>query len=108
VRRDARDGGEDALDGIANVDADGDAELVGYGADACLEARVRGAYFKTLNTLLALAAGEPGRLFNALALEAAFQSRGGSRARPFVQRLLRAAEPLAGRVKEAEAQAWLC
>jgi hypothetical protein len=68
---------------------------------------VRGAYFKTLNTLFALAAGEPRRVLYALATEACTHSSAGTPAAAYAQKLLRAAEQLAARSGVAEAPTWL-
>jgi serine/threonine protein kinase len=56
---------------------------------------IPGAYFQALSVLLALRAGEPLHLAQALAIEAAHVSVGGGRSRRRTARLLRAAEEVA-------------
>jgi tetratricopeptide (TPR) repeat protein len=56
---------------------------------------VQGAYFQSRSLLLALRAGEPGRLVSALAIEAAHESIGGTRCGGRCERLLGVAEALA-------------
>jgi hypothetical protein len=71
--------------------------------DVCLAAAtglsmvdtIQGAYFQSRALLLALAAGEPGRLVSALAMEAAHESIGGTRNRRRSDALLAVAEALA-------------
>ncbi len=71
--------------------------------DVCLSAAVglsmvdpiQGASFQSRSLLLALRAGEPGRLAPALALEAAHESIGGTRNRRRTDALLREAEAVA-------------
>jgi hypothetical protein len=76
--------------------------------DACSAAAVglsmvdtiQGAYFQTRALLLALRAGEPGRLVSALALEGAHQAIGGRRAWGRAARLVEVAEALAQELDE--------
>jgi hypothetical protein len=71
--------------------------------DVCMAAAVglsmvdtiQGAYFQSRSLLLALRAGEPGRLVSALAMEAAHESIGGTHNRRRPAALLGAAEALA-------------
>ena len=58
---------------------------------------IRAAHFASKNLSLALAAGEPGRLCRALALEAGFIGTLGASGRPRADALLAAARPLVAR-----------
>ncbi len=88
---------------LRSVDAIAPAEL--RKLDVCQSAAfglsivdtIQGAYFQSRSLLLALRAGESGRLITALALEAAHESIGGTRSRPRTNSLLRTAEALAER-----------
>jgi hypothetical protein len=68
---------------------------------------IRGADYHTRALLLALDAGEPGRLSRALAMAACFASSEGGRARARAGRLLEQAEMLAREVGQPYALGWL-
>ena len=63
----------------------------------------RGATLQSTSLLLALRAGEPRRIARALAMEAAYHSTAGMRARPRVDRILQMAGELATRTGDAPA-----
>jgi serine/threonine protein kinase len=65
---------------------------------------IRGNSFMTRGLLLALRAGEPGRIARALAVEAGFLSTTGIPARAKVERMLGEADRLAGEVGNLHAQ----
>jgi serine/threonine protein kinase/tetratricopeptide (TPR) repeat protein len=68
---------------------------------------IQGADFQTRGLLLALRAGEPERLVQGPALEAALLASEGSAAQPRVSQLLEKASGLLHRVENPESRAWL-
>ena len=63
----------------------------------------RGATLQSTSLLLALRAGEPGRIARALAMEAAYRSTAGIKAQNSVERLLALARELSGRAGDPRA-----
>lgn len=68
---------------------------------------IRSAEFGARNLLLALDAGEPLRIVRALAMELAYTSISGAKSRPYNEKLIAIAEPLAARIPNAEARGLL-
>ncbi len=64
---------------------------------------IRAADFQSLQLLLALKAGEPGRIARALATEGVFVSLAGGKAKKRARRLAKAAREIAERIDEPEA-----
>ena len=65
-----------------------------------------GSYFQARGLVLALDAGEPGRIARALAIEAGYSSASGGASRRRTAALIEAAQALAGRLGQPYALAW--
>ncbi|MFO0549376.1 MAG: protein kinase [Polyangiaceae bacterium] len=101
VRYRARPAAELDGDRLERVDA-----LSAAASGLALVDNILGSYFQTTSLLLALDAGEPGRVARALAVEASYSSADGPRSRKRTARLLEETERAARAVGTSEARAW--